>query len=80
LPKEYYVVVDKKIIPRQFRESKYKALIERASKLTGDECLQVVEQDGISVTAIMSQMRKLGYKVTQRKIDSIVNLFIYKKT
>ena len=67
------------MIPRQFRESKYQDMIERAKKLTDNECLRVVENPDVSITAIMSLMNKEGYKVTRRTVDKKKTLYIYKK-
>lgn len=79
MTKEYYVVVDKEIIPRQFRESKYKDLVDEAKNLADDQCIQVEDNEDISITAIMSLMRKEGYKVTQRTVNGVKTLYIYNK-
>jgi len=77
--KDYFKVVDVKTIPEQERVSKYKALIDKAKTLEAEECLEVVENKNLSITAIMSLMRKEGYKVTQRTVNKKVTLYIAKK-
>jgi len=66
-------------IPEQKKTSKYQDLIDEAKKLTDIECLQVVEQKDVSITAVMSLMRKEGYKVTLRTVDGKQTLFIANK-
>jgi len=78
--KDYFKTVDTKDIPEQERVSKYKALIDRAKTLENEECLEVVERKDISITAIMSMMRKEGYKVTQRTVNGKKTLYIANKT
>ena len=77
---EYYTVVDKKIIPRQTRESKYAGLVEKANSLSQTDAIQIADSDEISLTSIMSLMRKKGFNVQMRTIDKVKNLFITKTT
>jgi len=66
-------------IPEQKKTSKYQDLIDEAKTLSDDECLQVVEQKDVSITAVMSLMRKEGYKVTLRTVEGKQTLFIANK-
>lgn len=73
-----YIVVNKEIIPKQMRTSKYAELIEKAKVLTEKDALKVQETEGVSLLAVMSLMRKAGYKVTLRTENKVKYLYIAK--
>lgn len=62
------------------RSSKYADLVEKANSLSSTDAIQIVESDEVSLTSIMSLMRKKGFNVQMRTVDKVKNLFITKAT
>lgn len=71
--------VERDAIPEQRKTSKYQDLLDEAKNLSNNEALEVVEQKDVSITAVMSLMRKEGYKVTLRTVDGKQTLYVANK-
>ncbi len=74
-----YLIVDKKIIPKSIRTSKYTELLEHAKKLEGTQVIQITEEKGLSLTSISSLMSKNNLKVARRIMNGKKTLFIAKE-
>jgi len=76
-----FKTVEKSTIPETSeRTAKYQEILDSAKKLKPEEAIEVNEQKDVSLTSIMSFMRKKGYKITQRTVQGKKSLYITKKT